>query len=130
MRNPDFELGYMDDWIPNSELGGSVSVVADQYTFPLQQEPDEDSDGVYYEADLCRGTVIPEGVPVRELGWNRFALVDEDGVFDTNSPSREAKAPVYTIEDTAGCSCKQIIEVQGLGRESEDYGCSGDEMAA
>ena len=39
---------------------------------------DSDGDGVADELDVCPETVIPEGVPTRRLGRNRFALVDED----------------------------------------------------
>ena len=44
---------------------------------------DEDGDGVPDEDDLCPGTVIPESVPTRHLGVNRWALVDDDHHFDT-----------------------------------------------
>jgi hypothetical protein len=31
---------------------------------------------------------------------------------------------VYTIEDTAGCSCEQIVAAQGLGKGHLKHGCS------
>lgn len=34
----------------------------------------------------------------------------------------------FTIEDTAGCSCEQIIAVQGLGKGHEKFGCSTGAM--
>ena len=88
--------------------------------------PDSDGDGVNDDADLCPATVIPEaGVPLRGLKPNRWALTDGDGDFDTVSKGK-GKGPnrSYTIEDTAGCSCEQIIENQGLGDGHTKFGCS------
>jgi uncharacterized repeat protein (TIGR01451 family) len=89
---------------------------------------DADGDGVLDGVDLCPDTVIPEGVPTKSLGKNNFALVDDDGVFDTNPPNGQGPSAVFTIEDTAGCSCEQIIEAQGLGSGHEKFGCSIGEM--
>ncbi|MGD2114690.1 MAG: hypothetical protein PVG07_06550, partial [Acidobacteriota bacterium] len=60
------------------------------------------------------------------LGVNHFALVDGDGLFDTTPPPGGGKGPQasFTIEDTAGCSCEQIIAAQGLGQGHEKFGCS------
>lgn len=95
---------------------------------------DGDGDGVLDDLDVCPGTIIPEGVPTVRLGVNRFALVDGDGVFDTRSPGPRSSLSAYastpgprasfTIEDTAGCSCEQIIEAQSLGAGHEKFGCS------
>ncbi|MGB0513904.1 MAG: hypothetical protein ACPGJE_03585, partial [Wenzhouxiangellaceae bacterium] len=98
---------------------------------------DSDGDGVLDGADVCPDTVIPEGVPTVRLGVNRFALVDDDGIFDTVAPGGGPRAAVsahsvrppgpdvsFTIEDTAGCSCEQIIEAQGLGNGHRKFGCS------
>ena len=88
---------------------------------------DEDGDGVLDEDDVCPGTVIPEGVPTISLGNNRYALIDDDGIFDTISRDGGSGA-VFTIHDTAGCSCEQIIAAQGLGKGHEKKGCSGGAM--
>ncbi len=57
---------------------------------------------------------------------NRFALTDDDGDFDTTSPPGGGGGPglSFTIEDTAGCSCEQIIDAQGLGKGHRKFGCS------
>ena len=97
---------------------------------------DTDDDGIpdLFEefADVCSGTVIPESVPTRRLGVNRFALVDDDGVFDTTPPPGGGGGPglSFNIEDTAGCSCKQIIEGLSLGKGHEKFGCSTSAMEA
>jgi len=89
---------------------------------------DEDEDGVWDEIDHCPGTVIPESVPTLKLGTNRFALVDDDLIFDTKSPKGKGPRATFDIFDTAGCSCEQIIEEQELGKGHTKYGCSLGEM--
>ncbi len=91
---------------------------------------DEDADGVPNDDDVCPGTVIPEGVPTVRLGVNRWALTDGDGIFDTVPPAGGGPGADFTIGDTAGCSCEQIIVAQGLGRGHVRFGCSTGEMAA
>jgi len=86
---------------------------------------DADSDGVIDSNDFCPNTAIPEGVPTVELRPNGWALVDGDSEFDTLSKGK-GKGPKrsYTTRDTAGCSCEQIIEAQGLGNGHSKFGCS------
>jgi len=91
---------------------------------------DADLDGVPNDLDLCSDTVIPESVPTVHLGTNRWALVDDDGVFDTSRPRGRGRGldRSYTIEDTAGCSCEQIIDELHLGIGHEKFGCSAGAM--
>lgn len=91
---------------------------------PYDAENDADSDGVCGNVDLCAGTVLPEGVPTVKLGVNRFADTNGDGIFDTTSPNGKGPQKSYTIEDTKGCSCEQIIAAQGLGQGHVKHGCS------
>ena len=88
---------------------------------------DSDDDGVPDNDDFCPDdTAIPEGVPTSgALNPNHWALTDGDGIFDTVIKGK-GKGPnrSYTIEDTAGCSCEQIIEIQGLGDGHSKHGCS------
>jgi hypothetical protein len=91
---------------------------------------DSDSDGVPDELDVCADTVIHEGVPTKRLGRNRFALVDDDGVFDTNRPQGGGPKLSFNIEETGGCSCEQIIEALGLGKGHVKFGCSIGAMEA
>jgi predicted extracellular nuclease len=87
---------------------------------------DSDGDGVADEDDACSGTVVPEGVPTIALGVNRYALVDGDGIFETTAPPGNGKGPrdVFTLDDTAGCSCEQIIAARQLGGGHDKFGCS------
>ena len=89
---------------------------------------DEDGDGVEDQNDMCPNTAIPESVPTESLGTNRFALVDDDGVFDTTLPKAKGPKASFDIYDTAGCSCEQIIEAQELGDGHLKFGCSLGEM--
>jgi len=90
------------------------------------EQVDEDGDGVYDNADICPGTVIPEFVPTHQLGVNRWALVDGDNLFDTFAPPGGGNGPdfEFTVEDTRGCSCEQIIEAWALGWGHTKFGCS------
>jgi hypothetical protein len=92
---------------------------------------DEDADGVPNDLDVCPGTLAPEpNVPTSgELGSNRWALLDDADplIFDQALPQGESKAS-YTLGDTAGCSCEQIIDTQGLGKGQTKLGCSNSVM--
>ena len=83
---------------------------------------DFDGDGVVdLCGDVCLGTVIPESVPTIGLRPNRYALVDDDLIFDS---LRRGNRFQFTTEDTAGCSCEQIIEELHLGKGHTKFGCS------
>jgi hypothetical protein len=88
---------------------------------------DDDGDGVLNDDDLCPdNTQVPENVvPTVRLNPNHWALIDDDYVFDTLIKGK-GKGPnrSYTIEDTRGCSCEQIIYMQGLGAGHTKFGCS------
>jgi hypothetical protein len=86
--------------------------------------PDEDGDGVPDDQDACPETVIPEAMPTQRLGVNRFALVDDDTIFDTAAPKGQGPQQSFTVEDTAGCSCVQIIDALSLGKGHAKFGCS------
>ena len=76
--------------------------------------------------DVCVDTSIPESVPLTaKLNPNHWALTDDNFDFDTVAKGR-GKGPgrSYTTADTAGCSCDQIIEAQGLGIGHTYHGCS------
>ncbi len=89
---------------------------------------DSDGDGVTDDADYCPGTVIPEAAPTSKLRTNRFALTDDDRIFDTKGPNGVGPEAGFDISDTAGCSCEQIVVEQGLGKGHLKHGCSLGEM--
>jgi hypothetical protein len=91
--------------------------------------PDEDNDGIADAEDLCPDTVIPEPMPTKQLGVNRYALTNDDAIFDTIRPKRGGSGNVFTLADTAGCSCAQIIDALGLGEGDTKFGCSSSAMS-
>lgn len=86
--------------------------------------PDADADGVCDDVDRCPSTALPGLSPEVELGVNRWADVDGDGTFDTVEPEGNGPKVTFTMEDTQGCSCDQIIEALGIGEGHEKFGCS------
>ena len=89
---------------------------------------DPDGDGVPIGTDLCPNTAIPESVPARELGHNRWALVDGNTTFDTRRGRGSVEERGFTLTDTAGCSCEQIVDALGLGHGHKKFGCSSGVM--
>jgi hypothetical protein len=87
---------------------------------------DADADGVCDGDDLCPDTALPESVPTVSLGVNRFADTDGDGTFDTVKSQGGGNGTVrlYTLADTGGCSCAQIIVQLDLGEGHTKHGCS------
>lgn len=91
------------------------------------EEADSDGDGIGDASDVCPETLLPEGaVPSIRLGVNRWADIDGDGVFDTKTPPGGGNGPrrTFTVEDTYGCSCEQIINTLQLGSGHSKFGCS------
>jgi predicted extracellular nuclease len=90
---------------------------------------DLDADSVPDNVDACADTKLPEGVPTRELNPNHYALVDGDGVFDTAAPKGRSSMPRFTIADTNGCSCEQILDRVGTAEAGQrSFGCSPGTM--
>jgi hypothetical protein len=100
-------------WFTVSKADGSVVTSGSNGLdmFGLQcAVADRDMDGVADSDDACPDTAIPESVPTERLGTNRWALGDDDGVFDAGASSAGGS---FTVDDTGGCSCEQIIDRLG-----------------
>ena len=69
---------------------------------------DEDGDGIDNDQDMCDGTTADE--PTKRLGTNRWIWDGEDWI--TEKPKGKGKGPDkdFTIEETRGCSCEQILD--------------------
>lgn len=87
---------------------------------------DQDGDGVADSLEYCPGATIPESVPTIELGTNRWALVDDDGIFDTSPPNGLSTGSDrrFTITNTAGYVREQIIDQLLVGTGHTKFGCS------
>jgi len=85
---------------------------------------DSDGDGVPDEEDLCPDTALPELAATVNLGVNRWADIDGDGTFDTTPSNGTGPQATFTLLDTGGCSCSQIVEALGIGLGHEKHGCS------
>ncbi|HEV8581733.1 MAG TPA: lamin tail domain-containing protein [Thermoanaerobaculia bacterium] len=100
--------------------GDGVGNACDNCPTPNPGQEDADHDGVGDTCDRCAGTVIPESVPTQGLNPNHWALVNGDGIFDTVG----TPAQPFTIQQTAGCSCEQILVELSLGNGQRKHGCS------
>jgi hypothetical protein len=83
-----------------------------------------DGDGVTATRDRCPGTVLPEKVPTSTLGTGRFANTDRDLALETKPAPAGPGEPGFTLLDTHGCSCEQIIAARGLGTDQKRFGCT------
>ncbi len=87
---------------------------------------DSDGDGLADACeDRCLGTVVPEQhVPLFHIGFLRYALTDGDTMFDTYVPPWWPHAvPEFNLQDTAGCSCEQILLQVRHGFSEVLFGC-------
>jgi hypothetical protein len=69
---------------------------------------DSDCDGVYDSNDLCSGTVAD--VPTVALGTNRWKWYEEDWIKGQIPGKGKGPQIDFTIEQTHGCSCFQILD--------------------
>jgi hypothetical protein len=76
--------------------------------------------------DTMLYTIIPESIPTNQLQVNRWVLVDDDGMSDTTPPPGGGGGPGFdfTIQETRGRSCEQIIEAWAPGWGHTKFGCS------
>jgi MYXO-CTERM domain-containing protein len=95
-----------------------------------EEEPcdDEDGDGVCDEDDRCPGTELPEDVPTSGvLNPNHSAITEivGDPIQFTTALPNGGFTHIFTIEDTGGCSCEQILDEKPGNNEGQyKFGCS------
>ncbi len=89
---------------------------------------DTDVDGVPDDLDRCPGTRVPETSPIDGLGAGRYALIDADALFDTIPKGRKSPARTFSLIDTAGCSCEQIVQALDLSKSHLRRGCAASKM--
>jgi parallel beta-helix repeat protein len=82
---------------------------------------DADQDGIFDPDDACLDTV-PD-IPAVELGTNRWIWDGSDWV--TNSPDGKGPEKDFTMEQTHGCSCFQILSTYDNPMKGHyKFGCS------
>jgi len=129
-------LGDIDEGYPDFDADAIADCV----------DPDDDNDTVDDLDDECSETLVDDwsaGVPSRgTLGSNRWMYdaeldVDADGSFtqgasgngnNNGNGNGNNQAAGWTYEDTAGCSCAQIIDELALGNGHTKWGCSNSAM--
>ena len=78
--------------------------------------------------DVCPGTPFEGDVSVPEIKLkpNHFVLGIDGYNFDKGEVKGKGEGTdkSFTIVDTHGCSCEQIIEKLGLGNGHRKFGCS------
>lgn len=91
---------------------------------------DQDLDGVLDSVDLCPNTNIPDDSPSSTLGKFRYSLQTLPE-FD-NNPGPLENIPVFTISDTQGCSCDDLLDsgrFVGLESIQRERGCNIQTMS-
>jgi hypothetical protein len=96
---------------------------------PFDPDDDADGDGLCADEDRCPNSTRIDR-PSRGLGTNRWADRDGDGVFETVTSKGTGPKRAYTIADTGGCSCTDIIAACGYGAGHSQHGCSISVMDA
>ena len=89
---------------------------------------DADHDGVLPPADFCSNTLPAKEIFTQPYGVNRWYY---DGInwVEQPNPKNKTSGNTFTMADTYGCSCKQILDLlkgAGLGKFGGHYkfGCS------
>jgi predicted extracellular nuclease len=126
VRGAQHARGNADTPFAYDQVAGTALRSSDHDGTVLFLTADLDSDSVPDNLDACADTRIPESVPTVGLNPNHYALVDGDGVFDTTAPpGRSGRMPSFSIADTSGCSCEQILDrVATLEAGQQNFGCS------
>ena len=126
VRGAEHARGNADAPIVLGEDGNTPLRSSDHDGTVLFLLTDSDADGVSDSLDACTETRIPEGVPTIRLNPNHYALVTGDGTFDTTTPpGKSGRMPSFSIADTRGCSCEQILDRIGTLEAGErNFGCS------
>jgi len=110
--NADVPASFVDDETNTMRASDHDGLV-------LYIKKDSDNDSITDDLDVCSDTSIPEKLYFERLKPNRFALADNDAIFDTFKSKQS-----FSLSDTAGCSCNQIVKAFGVGKQHLKYGCS------
>lgn len=89
------------------------------------QTLDLDNDTVIDMNDMCPNTQLPESITGDDLKKKHYADVDGDAIFETKDKRHQVVDSEYTLTDTRGCSCEQILDLRAEHDNHDDR--EGDE---
>lgn len=111
----------------SSSGGYAISIGQILASDGMGMSDDIDGDTVLNDMDMCPATVFPENSFSNDnLSRNRFALIDDQQQFTSTSRRN------FSIQDTAGCSCEQILDQPNFGgtrSQEELFGCTASTMS-
>jgi type II secretory pathway pseudopilin PulG len=97
-RNPETLQVGQSAWSAHSAHGDRMGAC----------DADSDGDQVPNNRDLCSNTYVPEHTPTEFMLFDRYALTSTSFIFREGPRKRVSN---YTLDDTRGCSCEQLIDV-------------------
>jgi hypothetical protein len=115
-------------------IATTVVITAAAFTLPASaQDNDSDSDGVPDYQDLCSNIDTQQDEPTPH-GTNRWKFNLSETLWVQENPKGKGKGPqiVFTIQQTRGCNCNQILtwlqenhpEEFGQMQGHRKFGCS------
>ncbi len=124
-------IGSRNDFNPRTFFNGTIDEVK-IYNHLLSDDEiieeyrryssqDKDGDGVLDNEDMCPNTVLPEYVPTKKLLRKRYVDIDGDGIFETKE--KEIVDSEYSLNDTYGCTCEQILDLKQNNIAEKKFGC-------
>ncbi len=124
---------FPDD--PNEDTdsdGDGVGDNGDAFPNDPNESSDGDTDGVGDNSDMCAATSFPDNVGTSKLNPNHWRVDSADNFTFEQGKTKKGKGGSggsYTMADTAGCTCEQIIVELDLGKGHVKHGCSNSAMA-
>ena len=113
---------------PTPEVcGDDIDNDCDGSTDLADLDADCDGDGVLNGDDACQDTVADAPTGKKGLGTNRWIT---DGQADFWTKGKNPTGRAYSLAETAGCSCFQIVATCGYGNGHTKHGCSNSVMDA
>lgn len=126
-KDRDDDGDYYRDYDRDRDYRGYRDYDDDDRDYRRSYFDDEDDDGVEDDDDICPQTNLPDDLR-DDLGRDRFAILNNDGVFETRDRDYYRYGDFLTIDDTGGCSCDQIIDALDLGEEAQERGCREQDL--
>ena len=92
-------------------------------------DPDDDNDGVDDDSDMCLNLDLVDDVATGGLNPNHWMFDQAANTFITIKKGKgKGAGRSYSLQDTAGCLCEDIIVALELGKGHVKHGCSNSAM--